>query len=200
MLTAKKTPLLKFGMAALALAVMAVLNVGCSQNAPNAPNTGVDGLKALAHIEDQYGPDPLTAGGSEGGQASGVLGVLRSFDGNSAVIGPAGGVLNLTFGETTSRFAVPARALTEAVRISAVGALFHTPWGDIAMYDFSPDGLKFIRPATLTLSNVYSPGELAKLYWFNPRTGRWQLEQVGRPDRNGNVTFLIFHFSKYAIS
>lgn len=197
MLTAKKTPLFRLGLATLTLGVLAVLAAGCSQNAPNAPtDPDLDGLKAIAHVEGEYGPDPLTAGAQDGPAKI----VTVSVESGEAVIGPEGGVINLGLGSAASQFVVPHHALTEDVLIRVLAGKFPTPQCEVYLFDFSPDGLKFIRPATLTLHDDFQQGKLAKLYWFNPQTGLWQLQQVGKPDKKGNITFQIFHFSKYAIS
>jgi hypothetical protein len=43
-------------------------------------------------------------------------------------------------------------------------------------------------------------GAVLNLFWFNPDTGAWEVEQRSEADKNGVVEFEINHFSKYAIS
>jgi hypothetical protein len=90
--------------------------------------------------------------------------------------------------------------LKRDVLITANATQQQTPAGPWYEFDFSPDGLVFLRPAILTLDADFVSGRPVKLYWFNERTGVWQVENIGIPDRDGKVKFQIFHFSKYAIS
>ena len=81
--------------------------------------------------------------------------------------------------------------------ISRVKAQIAPP---LCVYDFGPDGLVFAEDCTLLLDTRLPEGTVLNLYWFNPDTGEWEVEQRGEADQKGIVKFQIHHFSKYAIS
>ena len=52
--------IVKAGVLVLALGALALVLVGCSSEAPVAPfDHEFDGLRAIAFVEEEYGPDPL---------------------------------------------------------------------------------------------------------------------------------------------
>jgi len=134
-----------------------------------------------------------------------VVNVEQTIGVLGGVISTEGGLLN------TSTFYVPPGALDSSVTISVrvettlVREVFNllrrllAPSGLVTEFDFGPDGLRFNRPCTLTKKTGQPDGRLMTLWYFNPRTNSWErVDQA--PSRNGEVSFPISHFSKYAIS
>jgi hypothetical protein len=183
---------LMLGATAVAVFLVAFLVAGCSDN-PVAPKSD-DGTGGFTYIKDKGG-DPMVAPGDPGGKALGPGG----RDSDSAVIGPAGGEIDLTLGPHASRFLVPPGALLSPVLISVAAVAAGTPFGDVAVFDFGPDGLAFKVPVKLTLQVSDPEGMTKRLYWWNPSSGRWQLVNVA-PVKDGEVTFNVAHFSKYGIT
>ncbi|GAB3992695.1 hypothetical protein GCM10028807_26130 [Spirosoma daeguense] len=66
----------------------------------------------------------------------------------SQIIGPEGGSLSTPDG--TVRLTLPAGAISQATTITILPITSHTPNGIGQAYRFSPDGLQFSKPATLT--------------------------------------------------
>jgi len=68
--------------------------------------------------------------------------------------------------------------------------------------NFAPSGLEFDPSAQLVVDAVpiwENESEL-KLYWYDPEDEEWELEEAAAVDVNGEASFDIDHFSKYAIS
>jgi len=159
----------------------------------SASRTCEPGVNRKAHKKN---PNPLPRTDKPTRKTIGVLG---------GVISTEGGLLN------TSTFYVPPGALDSSVTISVrvettlVREVFTllrrllAPSGLVTEFDFGPDGLRFNRPCTLTKKTGQPDGRLMTLWYFNPRTNSWErVDQA--PSRNGEVSFPISHFSKYAIS
>jgi len=113
---------------------------------------------------------------------------------DSALIGPAGGTLVLG----PHRLVVPPGALREPVEIRGVA-----PSDTVNSVEFSPEGLRFARPAALTMSYAncglvtwllpriaYTTDGLQLLYYIP------SLADLFRHD----VTGQVWHFSRYAIA
>ena len=94
--------------------------------------------------------------------------------------------------------AIPAGALAEDTDISLkVGAQANGSAGDV--YDFGPDGLKFLKPATLTLKGdgITVPADKTAAIGLLEGTTFTKVE--GSTFANGVATAPVMHFTKYAI-
>lgn len=166
---------------------------GCSdQPTSPVPSAGAD---ALQHVDQIYG-EGLFAPDS-GGSAKLLSGVLRALD--MLLVGTDGGVLSVDLGGLTASLDVPATALADDALIVMNVAQLQTPWGEATILDFAPDGLVFGTPARLTLETSRPDGDQLRLFWWNPSTGRWELQETCTV-AGGQVSFSIHHFSKYGIS
>lgn len=190
----------KSALVVLSLGVFGLALGGCSIDAPYAPSEKASVLNKIEAVELELGPDPFSAAQNNGSLARRGLVALTVYDEGMGDVDGRGAVIVIDQLDESSKLVVPPRALKEPVTIEAKTAQFATPWGPVWFYDFSPDGLQFLRPARLYLNTEMPRGEPLKLFWFNPETGKWQLEQVATTDNSGKVVFLINHFSKYAIS
>ena len=178
-----------------AVLACALLVAGCGHDAASPVGPGSnDGGDGFGSVKDD-GNGPLAGPGGLGG----VVPTLIGRDSDSATIGVAGGAINLALGPYKSTFAVPARALARPVLISVDAVEYAEPSGEIAYFEFGPDGLVFGLPAKLTLQCSDPDGTMKHLYWLNPLSGRWQVVNVA-PVKGGEVRFNIAHFSKYGIS
>ena len=129
-----------------------------------------------------------------------VLGLLQlltcarqPYAQSTAVIGPAGGVMVVG----AHRLVIPPGALSAPVRITAEQVS-----GSVNSVRFSPEGLKFAKPAVLTLSYancLLTP--LSKQVVYTSEQLRI-LEVVKSLDLRltRTVTGLINHFSRYAVA
>jgi len=118
-------------LAGMALVLAAVAS--CGREVPVAPRAVESG----------------SAGSSD--LLGGLLGTLVScaplpYASDTATIGPAGGTMAIG----PHRFTVPAGALSQPTLITAVA-----PSGSARVVDFSPQGLQFATPASLTLSDAH---------------------------------------------
>jgi hypothetical protein len=111
---------------------------------------GLLGIGCRSTSEPASQPSLRADGGHGGGSADrtddaprGIVACApRTADSASAFIGPEGGTLRVG----GNSLEVPPRALTSTVRISAT-----VPAGDFAGIHFEPEGLRFNRPANLSL-------------------------------------------------
>jgi len=183
----------------ISLAILTAGIVGCSSTPPmSSQDDALEILNSLALDPHADGWDELTGGDSDA--------LARAYFQASEVaksvipVSVSGGTVELSLGSENSVLHVPSSALSEPVAIGAEAVLLVSGRDVLRLFDFSPDGLVFQRPAVLTLDTDLPPNTVLKLYYLNPKTGRWQLEQAAVTNGDGVVVFMIKHFSKYAIS
>jgi hypothetical protein len=118
----------------------------------------------------------------------------RQYEGDAAIIGPAGGTLHI--GE--HELVIPRGALTEETVISGEART-----SSLIDVEFEPEGLQFQRPAKLTLSykNCEVPSRLDLLLAYLG-VGNKILEFPASEDYRSysEVTGEINHFSRYAVA
>jgi len=202
---AKAKSLLKTGLAALVCAAFMVFAVGCSTNAPVAPSNGdPTNLKALNAVLDAFGTDPFASIATADDLAKQVWYIYTVEE--YADVRQDGGTIYLELNGVSSQLEVPKNAVCEEadsncfVRIDVEAIYLWTFYGDIVFYDFGPDGLVFNEDCTLLLDSKLPEGTVLTLFWYNPDTRQWEVDQQGEADHKGVVEFEINHFSKYAIS
>ncbi|MBD3170428.1 MAG: hypothetical protein GF307_13165 [candidate division Zixibacteria bacterium] len=106
-----------------------------------------------------------------------------------------------------TRFIVPGGATPNTGSITCSPSNFFTASGMVYIFDFGPDGLTFSASATLEIEMAaledYNPNDKpfvgAEIYYFNPSTGAWELQEVDTDIGDGKVEFNIDHFSRYGI-
>lgn len=182
----------------IAFAASVLLLSGCGDS-PVAPTIGDGSVGALQQVEQEHGA--LLAQDSIGATPKLLGNLLRNvfFALESLLIGEDGGLLSLELGGKTATFAVPVGALDENALIVMKAVQAPTPMGEATVFDFGPDGLEFLSPATLSLETARAEGSLLRLYWWNNSVGRWELQE-SCVVKDGSVHFSVHHFSKYGIS
>lgn len=182
----------------IAFAASILLLSGCGDS-PMSPVGGDDSVGALQQVEQEHAQ--LLAQDSNGASPKLLGNLLRNvfYALESLLIGDDGGLLTLVLGDKTATFAVPAGALDENALIVMKAVQAPTPMGQATVFDFGPDGLEFSSPATLSLETARAEGSVLRLYWWDIRAGRWELQE-SCVVRNGSVHFSVHHFSKYGIS
>jgi len=180
---------------------MAFLLLGCSDS-PLAPSGPQNGLDAIGYVESQLGSDPFATLDSVGNDPA-ALGKLIGtiyFDNDTVTVDDKGGTIDLLLGNAVSTLDFPHGAVTAPVVVTAVGLQVPTPWGDVTLYDFGPDGLVFQKAATLSLNTNLQEGQTLSLYWFDSAVGQWVLQETATVEEEGKVEFHVWHFSKYGIT
>ncbi len=181
-----------------AFAASILLLSGCGDT-PMSPTGGEQALGALQYFDSHHG-DLLTndttaaAGKLLGGLIRNVLYALDYL-----LVGDDGGLLSVELGTNTATFEIPVEALNRSTLIVMNAVQTPTPWGEVTVFDFGPDGLVFEKPATLSLETSRANGSELRLFWWNESTQRWDLQE-SCVVRDGRVSFSIHHFSKYGIS
>lgn len=68
--------------------------------------------------------------------------------------------------------------------------------------NFGPKRLQFDPPAELLVDagRMWDDVNNLKLYWYDPETKRWELQETVVAGADGKALFHVKHFSKYAIS
>ncbi len=163
----------------------------CSQKLPTAPVAPVQ----VSSPTDAPPPAGSTPGLNliGGNLLGGLLGLVKK------VIGVLGGILSIPVENTPykSLLVIPKGALTQNVTISAGGRF--DKMENATFYDFSPDGLNFLKPASLLHRAREANGSVLNLWYFNPQTKCW--EKAGSATViSGTATFSVLHFSKWAVS
>ena len=176
----------------LVLGAVMLFPMGCSKMLPTAPEDPVEGYRG----EDLWPAPPANLAPSLQTCSQTVFGWF----------GPSGGELDIEGRCMNVSFYVPKRALSERVKISMTATLFYYLSDRSVLngllLDFRPDGLVFSKPAILQLEAAVleaADRDELTLYWYNPDTGLWEVEQKVRLDGE-EVEFKIYHFSRYAIS
>ncbi len=117
------------------------------------------------------------------------------------VVDETGGVIKVQLDNEEISFYVPEGALNDEVEIRLWGFKFRTPYGDVWIYDCSPDGLQFNKPMWVEHPVDRQDGDAAALIFIDESKAGSTLEmEAVSPVVDGHVTFLIYHFSKYAIT
>jgi hypothetical protein len=118
----------------------------------------------------------------------------------SQSIGPEGGVIRTADGLVS--LTVPAGALSQATTISLQPIQNKAPLGIGAAYEFSPDGLKFAKPAQLTVKYAEkalagtSPEAIGLAFQDEKRVWQGKAAQVNPTE--GTFTASVPHFSSWA--
>jgi hypothetical protein len=174
--------------APLAIALSAVLAMGCSDN--DGPN-------------NDPGPDDIRGdGGSAGdGGTGGSSGTGGSA--NTGLIGPEGGVVT---GEQDITVTIPAGALDSETTITAsvveASGLPARPSGTAAAGPFvalTPHGTQFTMPVEVTLPYTSSGGSLTVLRIDDENDTTWEV-LTGASFDGGTATVALSHFSILAVA
>jgi hypothetical protein len=179
----------------LTLAALVLFHSGCSKLLPTAPGDE----EVQGYAAEELWPAPPAGLAPATKEAA-----VRS----SGYIGPDGGELNFETDNLNLDFIVRDGALSEKVRISVVATMFaYYQGGEVRTgigFVFKPDGLVFLKPAEIRLKATLlhaEEGDVLKLFWHNPETNRWEVQQkVKVDDSEVDLEFDIYHFSRYAIS
>ena len=118
---------------------------------------------------------------------------LQDYDVTTAVIGPAGGQINV--GNQSLR--IPENALSEDVSITAEQVV-----GSVSSVRLSPEGLRFAVPAELTLSynNCANVQRLKQVVYTDETLNILELTPSLDLLSSSQVRGLINHFSRYAVA
>lgn len=118
---------------------------------------------------------------------------LQDYDVTTAVIGPAGGQINVG----NQRLRIPENALSEDVSITA-----EQVEGSVSSVRLSPEGLRFAVPAELTLSynNCANVQRLKQVVYTDETLNILELTPSLDLISSSQVRGLINHFSRYAVA
>lgn len=169
-------------------AALALVSISCNDSSPVAPAAPAASTTAAVR------PEASLLGSVLG--ATGLLACTpQPYDSVTKVIGPAGGALTVG----ANWFYVPPGALDRSVAITAVA-----PSGKVNLVQFQPQGLKFSRPAVLSMSyaNCGLLGRLVPRHIAYTNDALQILELLPALDNlfRQTVTARIGHFSGYAIA
>ncbi|HWO56709.1 MAG TPA: hypothetical protein VNN55_03985 [bacterium] len=191
---------------ALGLAILAcvfLLAVGCGENPSGMIASGGNGAdpSAIQYVYDNYG-DPFSTDTQNAD--AGLTPLAKHFkfkvDGDSALIGASGGTLELQMRGFKSSLKIPKEALSSDVMITAEGVLVTTPFSEVLLYDFGPDGLVFNLPTELEVdAGQLENGTPFSLFWWNPVSESWEFQQEVLV-KHHKLAFEVHHFSKYGIA
>jgi hypothetical protein len=134
-----------------------------------------------------FEPDSLDYTATETGEA-----VERS-------VGSSGYTVKFPIGtKDTALLVVPDGALDKSWNLSLRADLVSSrdEKMSVAMYDFFPEGLVYLKDCYLIQPTRFPDGTLLALSWYNPLSNKWEEESVARV-QNGQAVFVIKHFSKY---
>jgi hypothetical protein len=172
----------------LALGALLLFPTGCSRLLPTQPD---------AVVEDNVGVLPPFF-------KPGATDLLCEVEA-SKYFGVDGGVMEVKNKCMAFEFIVPAGALESKVKITVQANFYESiQAGDAVnglVTDFGPNGLVFLKPASLILDGDLlkaAEGETLTLYWYNPESGLWEVEQEVKIS-NSKAEFSVYHFSRYAI-
>ncbi len=174
------------------LIILALIGIiGCSQN-PLQPDLLADGpvlSQASKFVEQDK--------------------TQKCYESSGLITVADGGEIQLGWGGPKNRIQFEPGAINEDVVIDITTCTAKSTSHDIVTvfeFDFGPDGL-FFSPSAKIIVNAASLNALrapkhkgvVKLYYHDPETGEWLLQQEAKIFK-GKVTFEISHFSKFGIS
>lgn len=114
-------------------------------------------------------------------------------------VGSSGYTIKLPIGtKDTALLVIPDGALAQNWNLSLRANLVPTrdEKMSVAIYDFSPDGLVYLKDCYLVQPSRFPDGTVLTLSWYNPVSEKWEEECTARV-QNGQAVFVIKHFSTY---
>jgi hypothetical protein len=111
-------------------------------------------------------------------------------------VGYTGGTFMTKTGSEVINFRVPLSALYDWTQLSLHVTKYQAPFGSFWLLDCGPEGTVFAHALQVTPNAEVTRHNLSVLFYFNPTTGQWEVQDVAR---TGNP-LSIDHFSKYGIS
>lgn len=123
---------------------------------------------------------------------------------SSRITKNSGGTIYLHCGgDIVGEFSIPANSISRDTTVTVRSFSLEVLGLAIREYQFSPDGLKFGKSATMKLpasllpdNNGQLPTELLWLY-LNPLNGKWELNSIIPRAIDGNFYVPVSHFSTY---
>jgi hypothetical protein len=181
-LTSFKTGTIVFGVLLSFLFIF-----GCSE-LPNKPNGGEFGIADYEFLlESSKSADPMEPETP-----------APPSDNNITVV--SGGKVFIEIDrKSTAEFDVPPYAVASDVQITAHVSKTKVRSKAVLDFTFGPSGLVFTSAATLRIdAKAFEDSDMTCVYWywFNPSTGKWELEHVVDV-KNGKVEIPVSHFSRY---
>ena len=177
-----------------------VLFTGCTQEPIGSIDPGLDdNIFFNLTYDDSGSVESFITSKSDSGDSS-FSEVYEVYNDTGVVIAVSGGSVILSGGSYEFEVPFASISLNEMISVSFVSFAYNGT--NITLCDFSPDGLQFNPSATLRyyVGGANTLSKFFKLYWLNPATNRWELQESNTPDVNGFVSFSISHFSKYGVS
>ncbi len=99
-------------------------------------------------------------------------------------------------GNEKIKFKLPDEALVSGLQLTLHVTKYQAPFGSFWLLDCGPEGTVFAKSLEVSPNDDAINGNWSVLFYFNPDTGQWEVEQS---ERLGSE-LLIDHFSKYGIS
>jgi len=121
---------------------------------------------------------------------------------SQAIDADVGGEIEFECDNGDHEFVVAAGSIPASCTIS-ISAWTKLYQGDkVLRLNFEPLGLEFDPSAQLVVDvvPVWGSQTSLNLYWYDPQDKEWEFEATAVVNVNGNATFDVDHFSKYAIS
>ncbi len=174
----------------IVVSLAAVLAIaGCSSETPFGPDT-------------QETPDLAKQPVGVLDTRTAVLSDLNvAVDVANIVSASSGGVVAIQTSSIRHEFKVPALGIKDDVNITICYKKEILDRKVTGVFEFGPSGLVFDSPATLEfdVADINPSAKLVKLHYYDPEVEDWVLQGYSRVI-DGKASFLINHFSKYAIS
>jgi hypothetical protein len=172
-----------------AISISLAFVAGCTSNAV-APNDSLIQSK-LDWMNAFFSP-----GGAQRGPGLGDCPVLFDTVVTKGVDG-SGGNFRVVFGGEEIAFSLPEDALSSPATLAVHATKYQAPFGSFWLLDCGPNGTVFATPLAVTPNKEVTESNSPVLYYFNPATGLWEVEQI---TASSNSNLLINHFSMYGIS
>ena len=173
----------------LAISLSLAFVGGCTSNAV-APENGDLNQTKLDWLNEFFSPD-----GAQLGPGLGECTVLYDTV-ITQLVDSKGDNFKVVNGKEEIKFKLPDHALVFPLRLTIHVTKYRAPFGSFWLLDCGPEGTVFAKSLEVAPNDVAINGNWSVLFYFNPATGQWEVEQA---ERLGSG-LLINHFSKYGIS
>jgi hypothetical protein len=194
--TEKRTSYLRLLLCLLVVSVSIFIVTGCSNN-PLTPSSSTDDTQTKL----DWLNNNIAGEGSALAKTVNLSQCPVLYDTTIVqTVNQYGYQMDAKFGAMDLGFSLPYMAVSKSTTLTIHVTLFQAPFGKFWLLDCGPNGQVFKYPLYVQPNAAARNGTVVVLFYYNPLTKEWIVQETDKVAANQSVQIPIYHFSKYAIS